>query len=153
MIKKKKKINNNDNCFSEHRIVGHLVMKLNCDFQKVNEFAGFSFGETNQIKNIHWKITSSLKKVTALGADWLLKRVTCLSFKTGLWRLDKLSCRWHHQLAWVELRRTSLLQLPLQPFGLNLLCKLDLKGKSVTSSAFNPLPCLLLLKRVSIWLK
>ncbi len=30
-------------------------------------------------------------------------------YKTDLWHLDKLSCRWHHQQAWVELRWTSLL--------------------------------------------
>ncbi len=28
--------------------------------------------------------------------------------KTDLWCLDKLSCRRHHPLAWVELRRSSL---------------------------------------------
>ncbi len=28
--------------------------------------------------------------------------------KTGLWQLDELSYRWHHQPAWAELRQTSL---------------------------------------------
>ncbi len=68
----------------------------------------------------------------SLQADWLLKQVMCLSSKTGLWWLDKLSCRRHRQPAWVKLRQTSLHRCN---FPYNRLvsswvcCKLDLKER------------------------
>ncbi len=53
-----------------------------------------------------------------------------LLFKSGLWRL-KLSCRWHRQTAWVEMRRTSLqcCNFLCHFFGLVVILwnKLDLK--------------------------